>query len=135
MQLIFVTNKSCYKKIVINFQQKVSRGQRWGDLFLISNFLYLAFNVGSAWSFVFFIPATTANDPRLQRNSIPDFIHYIYFHILILQKETVFPFLMLSAKQGHYWYHLCYDAVLDWKIEPGTSHTRSQHYTTRLSVL
>ena len=37
--------------------------------------------------------------------SIPDFIHYIYFPILILEKEPVFPFLMFSAKQRHYWYH------------------------------
>ena len=37
--------------------------------------------------------------------SIPDFIHYIYFPILILEKESVFPFLMFSAKQGNYWYH------------------------------
>ena len=37
--------------------------------------------------------------------SIPDFIHYIYFPILILEKEPVFPFLMLSAKQGNYGYH------------------------------
>ena len=37
--------------------------------------------------------------------SIPDFINYILFPILILQKEPVFPFLMLSAKQGNYWYH------------------------------
>jgi len=37
--------------------------------------------------------------------SIPDFIHYICFPILILEKETVFPFLMFSAKQGNYWYH------------------------------
>ena len=36
--------------------------------------------------------------------SIPDFIHNIYFHILILEKEPVFPFLMFSAKQGNYWY-------------------------------
>ena len=34
--------------------------------------------------------------------SIPDFIHYIYFPILILEKEPVFPFLMFSAKQGNY---------------------------------
>ena len=34
--------------------------------------------------------------------SIPDFMHYIYFLILILEKEPVFPFSMLSAKQGHY---------------------------------
>ena len=27
---------------------------------------------------------------------------------------------MLSAKQGHYWYHfLWYDAVLDWGLNPG----------------
>jgi len=26
--------------------------------------------------------------------------------ILILEKEPVFPFSMLSAKQGSYWYHL-----------------------------
>ena len=38
--------------------------------------------------------------------SIPDFIHYIYFPILILEKEPVFPFWMFSAKQGNYWYHL-----------------------------
>ena len=28
-----------------------------------------------------------------------------YFLILILEKEPVFPFSMLSAKQGYYWYH------------------------------
>ena len=37
--------------------------------------------------------------------SIPDLIQYIYFPILILEKEPVVPFLMLSAKQGNYWYH------------------------------
>ena len=37
--------------------------------------------------------------------SITDFIHYIYFPILIPEKEPVFPFLMFSAKQGNYWYH------------------------------
>ena len=38
----------------------------------------------------------------LEGFSIPDFIHYIYFPILILEKELVFPFLMFSAKQGNY---------------------------------
>ena len=37
--------------------------------------------------------------------SIPDFIHYIYFPILILEKEPVFPFSMFSATQGNHWYH------------------------------
>ena len=62
--------------------------------------------VGSAWSFGLFIPATTANDLRLWRISIPDVIHYVYFPILILEKEPVFPFLMFSSKQKHYWYHI-----------------------------
>ena len=26
---------------------------------------------------------------------------------------------MLSAKQGNYWYHLWYDAVLDWALNQG----------------
>ena len=34
--------------------------------------------------------------------SIPNFIHYIYFLILILEKEQFFPFLMFSDKQGNY---------------------------------
>ena len=29
--------------------------------------------------------------------SIPDFIHYIYFPILILEKEPEFPFLMFEC--------------------------------------
>ena len=37
--------------------------------------------------------------------SIPDCIHYIYFPIIILEKEPVFLFLMFSAKQGNYLYH------------------------------
>ena len=69
--------------------------------------------------------------------SIPDFIHYIYFPILILEKEPVFPSLMSSAKQGNYWYHFITSLV--WRgpwlvIEPGSSRTRSQHSTTRLSM-
>ena len=60
-----------------------------------------------------------------------------YFLILIFQKEPVFPYFMLSAKQGHYLYHF-YNIFgigrVPWLgIEPGTSHTQSQHYTTRLS--
>ena len=49
--------------------------------------------------------------------SIPDFIHYIYFPILILEKEPVFHFLMFSAKQGNYWYH--FYNVLDCGLNPG----------------
>ena len=68
-------------------------------LFFIFYFKLSCF-VGSAWSFGVFILATTANDLQLRGISIPDFIHYIYLLILILEKEPVFPFSMLSAKQG-----------------------------------
>ena len=27
------------------------------------------------------------------------------FYLFIFEKDPVFPFLMLSAKQGNYWYH------------------------------
>ena len=86
----------------------------------------------------FFFPATTANNLwlRVRRISFPDFIHSIFLSFLILQKEPVFPFLMLSVKQGNYWYHFILSLV--WRghwlgIEPGTSRTRSHYSTTRLS--
>ena len=73
----------------------------------------------------FFFPATTANNLwlRVRRISFPDFIHSIFLSFLILQKEPVFPFLMLSTKQGNYWYHFILSLV--WRghwlgIEPGT---------------
>ena len=53
--------------------------------------------VGSAWSFVLFNPAT-------KDFYITSYLLH-YFLILILEKEPVFPFSMLSAKQGNYWYH------------------------------
>ena len=68
--------------------------------------------------------------------SIPDFIHYIYYPILILEKEPVFPFLMFSAKQGNYLYHF-YNVVgmtvLDWVLNPGPPAIEAQHSNTRLS--
>ena len=81
------------------------------------------------WSFGFFIATTTANDLRLWRISIPNFIHYIYFPILILEIEAVFPISMLSAKQGNHRYHfnnifgMTRSLTADW----------TQHNTTRLS--
>ena len=68
-------------------------------------FFQLSAFVSSAWSFGFFIPATTANDLQLRRIAYPRFFQNIYFPILFLEKEPVFPFSMLSAKQVNYWYH------------------------------
>ena len=99
--------------------------------------------------------------PRHNGQCRMDFLSQILsitFHCLseFLRKSQYFPFWMFSAKQGNYWYH--FYNVLDWGldpgppaleastlplgywgggpwlgIEPGTSRTRSQHYTTRLS--
>ena len=47
----------------------------------------------------FFLPATTANDLRLRRTFYTRSYPLHYFCILFLEKEPVFPFLMLSAKK------------------------------------
>ena len=80
-------------------------------LFLVFDFL----SVLRGHSF-FSIPAKTAKDLRLRMISIPDVIHYIYFLILILEKEPVFPFSMLSAKQGNFWYHFLTSLVSRLKL-------------------
>ena len=48
--------------------------------------------VGSAWSFGFSPPPQRPMTSDFKGFSIPDCIHYIYFPILILEKEPVFPF-------------------------------------------
>ena len=54
----------------------------------------------------FFIPATTANDLRLWRIFYPRFYPLHFFSYLnSSERAPVFPFLMLSAKQGNNWYH------------------------------
>ena len=74
--------------------------------------------VGSAWS----IPITTANDLQTSKDfSIPDFIHYIYFPILILEKEPVFSLLNVQC-----WYH--FYNVLDWGLNPDLPHSKSALY-------
>ena len=54
---------------------------------------------------VFSSPPQRSMTSDFEGFSIPDLIHYIYFLILILEKEPVYPFSMLSAKKGNYWYH------------------------------
>ena len=54
--------------------------------------------------------------------SNPDFIHYILFCPYLNSSERASNSLFkLSAKQGHYWYHLWYDAALDWGLNPRPS--------------
>ena len=92
--------------------------------------------VGSAWSFGFFIPATAANDLRLRRICYPRFYPLHLFSFLNSWERASISFLMFSAKQTT---GTTYITPLTWcgpwgGIEPGTSRTRSQYYTTRLSM-
>ena len=93
--------------------------------------------VGSAWSFAFSSSPQRPMTSDFEGFSIPDFIHYIYFPILILEKEAVFPFLMFSAKQENYSGIIFKTSLVSrgpgLGIEGGTSRTRCQHSTTRLS--
>ena len=57
--------------------------------------------VGSGWSFVIFIPATTANDLRLGRIFYPRLYPLHLLPVLILEKEPLFSFWMFSGKQGN----------------------------------
>ena len=87
--------------------------------------------VGSTWSFVFFIPATTANDLRLRMISILYLIHYFIFLSYFLRKSQYFPFQCWVLNNS------IFITSLVWRdpsrIEPETSRTRCQHSTTRLS--
>ena len=71
------------------------------------NYYILALDiVGSAWSFCFFIPATTSNDLRLWRIFYPRFYpSHLFSYLNSCERASIFPCLMLSAKQGNYWYH------------------------------
>ena len=92
--------------------------------------------VGSAWSFVVLIPASTANDFLLRRISIPDRIHYIIFLSYFLRKSQYFPFQCWVLNKGTT--GTIFITSLVWRspwlgIEPGTSRSRSQYSSTRLS--
>ena len=107
-----------------------------GQWFFYKNFLVFVTFVCSAWSFGFYIPATMANNLRFWRISIPDLIHYIIFLSFFLRKSQYFPFQCWVLNKGTT--GIIFITSLVWRgpwlgIEPGTSRTRSQHSTTRLS--
>ena len=100
-------------------------------LFLGSTF------VGSAWSFGFFIPATTVNDLRLRRIFYPRFYPLHFFSYLnSWERASIFHFECSVLNNGTTGTNFITSLV--WRgpwlgIEVGTSRTRTQHYTTRLS--
>ena len=104
-QLLITAVWSKYK----SYHPRISHTTKYGHTGLSQVIFYLFFSV-SLLSVLcdhsFF--SSTPQRPMtsdFEAFSIPDFIRYIYFPVLILEKEPVFPFSMLSAKQGHYWYH------------------------------
>ena len=88
-------------------------------------------------SFGFFIPATTANDLRLRRIFYPRFYPLPLFSCLnSWERASIFPFECSVLNKGTT--GTIFITSLVWRspwlgIEPGTSRTRSQHYTTWLS--
>ena len=89
------------------------------------------------WSFGVFIPATTANDLRLRRIFYPRFYPLHLFSVLnSWERAIIFPFEGSVLNNGNT--GTIFITSLVWRgpwlrIEPGTSRTRNQHYTTRLS--
>ena len=77
--------------------------------------------VRSAWSLVFFIPGQW---PPTSKDFYPRFYPLPYCPILVLEKEPLFPFSMLSAKYGNYWYHfynvfgMTWSLTGDWTRDP-----------------
>ena len=98
--ILFKSHRNNYLQRNFNLNSNRLHGQHvFWCVFYRSTF------VRSAWSFVFSSPPQRPLTSNIEGFFIPDFIHYIYFPILILEKEPVFPFLMFSAKQGNYWHH------------------------------
>ena len=69
------------------------------DVVLLSivNYFSVRLFVGSAWSFVFLSSPQRPMISDFEGFSIPDFIHYIYFPILMLEKKAVFSLLNVQC--------------------------------------
>ena len=118
---------SVYYQILVNTTPTVYSG--WSFLFLSVRLCW--FLRGHS---VFSSSPQRPMTSNFERFSIQDLIHFIYFPILILEKEPVFPCLMLKKVIAG----TIFITSLAWRgpslgIEPGISRTRSLHSTTRLS--
>ena len=85
----------------------------------------------------FFIPTTTANDLRLRRIFYPRcYPLHLFSYLNSCERANMFPFECSVLNKGTTGTMFITSLVLRGPgrgIEPGTSCTRSQHYTTRLS--
>ena len=98
----------------------------WSVLIIKGNmfpFFFRSTFVGSVWSFVFFIPSTTANDLRLQRIFYPRFYPlHLFSYLNSWERASIFPFecsMLNKGTTGTILKNIWYDAVLDWGLNPG----------------
>ena len=136
VQCICFTNK-----LAINMSKQM---RRWPSIFSLGNLLlFFVFLFFLAFDFCRFCVVIRFFHPRHNGQwppTLKDFTRFYplhYFLILILEKEPVFPFSMLSALNKGTTGTIVITSLV-WRgpwlgIEPGTSRTRSQHYITRLS--
>ena len=80
----------------------------------------------------FFHPRHNGQWPPTSKDFFTRSYPFYYFRILILLKEPVIPFSMLSAKQGNYWYHF-YNVFGMTRSLTGDWTRDLPHSTTRLS--
>ena len=102
-------NKSCFAHTSLDYVYQVCKVLQCRAVFKY----FLAFDcVSSMWSFFFFIPAITAMISNLE-GFLNQILSITFLPVLILEKEPVFSILILSARQGHYWYRF-YNVTGDW---------------------
>ena len=78
----------------------------YDNSFQVCSLLFLAFDFCRFCAIIrFFHPCHNGQWPPTSKDFYTRSYPLHYFLILILEKEPVFPFSMLSAKQGNYWYH------------------------------
>ena len=105
---------------------------------IVHNLHIVVVFVGPAWSFGFLIHATTANDLRLRRIFYPRcYALHLFSYLNSWERASIFPFECCSVLNKGTTGTIFITALV-WRgpwlgIVPGTSRTRSQHYTARLS--
>ena len=105
---------------------------------VIHSMFILAF-VGSTWSFGVFIPATTANDPRLRKLFYPRFyLLHLFSYLNSWERVSIFPFECSVQNKGAT--GTIFITSLVWRgpwlgIEPGTSRLLIIWYLSNFEVL
>ena len=115
--------------------------------FYSKDYIFMDIKIWVCWWFFFsvrllsvlygLIPVTMANDLRLWRIFYPRFYPlHLFSYLNSWERASIFPFECSLLNKGTT--GTIFITSLVWRgpwlgFEPGTSRTRSQHYTTRLS--